>query len=293
VPALRDDLGLSYAEAGAVLAGLSAGGLIGHGFIVATDFLDRRVIATLGALGYGLCMAAFALGASFPVLLTASILWGASSDAFVHGCEVALVDLAGDDLAPALARTNLYGAIGDLLGPLTLAGAAALGLSWRSPFLAGAALMLLYALWLSVQRFPAPHPGEHARTPLASVLSVVRDRRVIVLALVEGLFGLLDEPLLGFVIAYLERVRGLTEAGATTVAAVVVGGGIAGYASVGLATRRVREWTLLLGAGVAVGLSLGLLVFAPAIPLQAGAGFTFGVAGAVFYSVLQATYLSL
>ncbi|MGH2355142.1 MAG: MFS transporter [Chloroflexota bacterium] len=293
---IRADLRLSYGEAGLVLAALPAGGLVGNGFAVAADFVDRRWLAGAGAAVYGLCLAAFALSDSLPVLLAAAFIWGAASDAFVHGCEVALVDLArtsGGDLAPALGRVNAYGAVGDLLGPLTLAGAAALGVSWRGVFLAGAALMLLYAAWIAGQAFPTAQPLPEAKTPVAAVLGVVRDRRLVLLALVDGLFGLLDEPFLGFTIAYLERVRNLSPTAATAIIAVAVAAGIVGFLSVPVFTRRLKPGSLLVGFGVLVALAIPALVVAPVVPLQVLAAFTFGFAGAAFYAVLQATYLGL
>lgn len=290
---IQDDLDLSYAQAGIVLASLPAGGILGLGFNVAADYVDRRLLASLGALCYGLCMITFALADSFSIMVAAGFVWGMASDAFVHACEVALVELARDDLAPALARVNAYGAVGDLLGPLTLAGASAAGIGWRVVFAAGGGLMVLYAAWLALQRFPRPQPAPHARTLVASVLSVLRDRRIVVLALIAGLFGLLDEPFLGFTIAYLERVRGLPAPVATAIAAVIVAGGLAGFLSVSFFTRRFTARALLLALGVVLGLAVAAIITLPVAALQTLAGFTFGFSGAVFYSVLQASYLSL
>lgn len=290
---IRADLGLSYAQAGAILTALPAGGIIGDGFTLAADYVNRRLLSALGALVVGLALFAFALTHAFIVLLVAAFLWGAASDAFVHGCEVALVDLARDDLPPALARVNAYGAAGDLLGPLTLAAAEALGLGWRAPFALGGALMLLYAAWLLTQRFPPPTPAGEERSPLASVLAVLRDRRVIVLAVVAELFGLLDEPLLGFVIAYLEQARGVAPAGATAVTAVIVAAGLAGYLAVSAVSRRMSVRRLLIGGAAALTVSVAAIVAVPVAGVVAVAGAVFGFTGAIFYSVLQATYLSL
>jgi predicted MFS family arabinose efflux permease len=290
--AIRADLSLSYAEAGLVLTALPAGGLLGHGFTAAADYVERRWLATFGALAYGLCLLAFAAANSLPALLAASFIWGATDDAFIGGCEVTLVDLYRDELAPVLARVNAYGAVGDLLGPLTLAAAAALGVGWRGVFVASGALMVGYAAFLAAQRFPSPRPRE-GESVVASLAAVARDRRLILLAVVTGLFSTLAEPFLGFTSAYLERVRGLSPAAATTIAAVVTAAGIVGFLTVPLFTRRLPTRPLLLGFGALVAASVMLLIAAPSVPLQVVAGFAFGWSGATFYSVLQATYLSL
>lgn len=291
---IKQDTGLSYAQAGIVLVALSAGGLLGHAFGIAADYLDRRLLAAFGAAMYGVCMTAFALADSFFVLTAASFFWGAATDAFVHGCEVALVDLYRDELAPALAHVNAFGAVGDLLGPLTLAAVFALGVGWRAVFLGGAALMLLYALWLLTLHFPPPSPPEEeGHTPLRGILLTLRDSRIVVLGLVHGLFSVLDEPFWGFTVAYLERVRGLSGSLATLIVGVGVGGGLAGFLAVGHVTRRLAVRPALLCFGVLVGLSVVGVIAAPVTLLRAAAAFSFGFAGAVFYSVLQATYLSL
>ncbi|HEX2037560.1 MAG TPA: MFS transporter [Chloroflexota bacterium] len=295
--ALRADLRLSYAEAGLVLAALPAGGLAGNGLTAAADFVDRRRLASVGALVYGLCLLTFAVSDSFLLLLAAGFLWGAAGDAFVHGCEVALVELYRDDpqrgLAAALGRANAYGAVGDLLGPLTLTGAALLGLSWRAVCAGGGLLMLGYAGWIAVQAFPVPRPHPAAGSPVSAVLAVVRDRRILLLAAADGLFGLLDEPFLAFTLAFLERTRQLVPAVATTVIGVVVAAGLAGFLAVPLFTRRVASGPLLATCAALLLAAAAGLIVAPNVPLQLLAAFTFGLAGAAFYAVLQAIYLSL
>ena len=290
---IRADFNLSYAEAGLILAALPAGGLLGHGFTVAADFVDRRLLGSAGALVFGLAMLGFAFGQSFAALLVASFVWGAASDAFIHGCEVALVDLYRDELAAALGRVNAYGAVGDLLGPLTLAAATAVGVSWRVVFAGGGLLMLLYAIWIAWQAFPRPMSPVKETSPFAAVLAVARDRRIILLGVVDGLFGLLDEPFLGFTIAYLEQVRGVSPTLSTAIIAVAVAAGFIGFLAVQLFTARFAPRTLLLAFGTILAVAVTALVVAPVVLLQVVAAFAFGFAGATFYSVLQAAYLGL
>jgi len=289
---IKADLGLSYAQMGLAVGSLTAGGLLGHFFRVAADFVDRRWLASLGAVGVAAGMMTFGLGQSLPLLIAGGFVWGASTDAFFNGCEVALVDLCADELPVALGRMNAYGAVGDLLGPLTLAGALALGLSWRAVFVFGAGMMLLYAALLASQRFPE-QKVEPPEPPVAAVWSVLSDPRVLLLAMIDGLHGLLDEPLLGFLNAFLERVREWTPAGATCMISLIVGAGLCGYLAVPLLKRRLSTWRLLpLFASVMAG-SLGAMVLAPMAWIAAPAGALFGFAGAVFYAVLEATYLGL
>jgi predicted MFS family arabinose efflux permease len=290
---IRHDLDLTYAEVAWVLVALSAGGVVGTFLIVAADYVSRRLITSLGAATYGLAMMAFGVGHSLPLMLAAAFAWGAASDAFVHGAEVALVDLADEALGKTLARMNAWASVGDLLGPLTLAAAVLLGFGWRSAFLGGGVAMLGYATWLATQRFPAPHPPEKLPNPLAGVWRIARDREVLLLAILLGLFGVLDEPLDGFMIAYFERVRGWSPVLATAPVLAGLIGGMAGFAAFerladGRSPRRV-----ILACAAAMIAALPAAVFLPYLPPQMAAAFIEGVAGAVLYTTLESVVLGL
>jgi predicted MFS family arabinose efflux permease len=285
------DLRLSYTEAGALLVALGIGGF--GQVAIAADHVNRRVLATGSTVALALCLFAFAAAGNVAVLLLACFVWGAASDGMVHGCEVALVDLyPSERLAGALARVNLLGSIGDLLAPATLATAAALGVGWRGCFTAAAVVTLLYAGWLGTQRFPAPHPPEGVR-PFAGMVAILRDRRVVVLAILDGLLGVLDEPLLAFAVLYLQRVRGESVEVATLVAGAVLVGAIAGYPLVDRLAAGRRPAAVLAGAAAVMAVAVAALVGVPVPAIQAVAGFLLGAATAVFWTVLQATYLSL
>ncbi len=290
---IRGELGLTYAQVAGVLVALPAGGLVGAGFVIAADHVSRRLLASLGALAYGGALIVFGLAHTLPMLLLAAFVWGAASDAFVHGCEVALVDLAGDELPLALARMNGWAALGDLLGPLTLAACAAIGFGWRGAFLGGGGLMLIYAAWLACQKLPPPHGRTRDARPLADVLAILADRRVLAAAIVLGLFSLLDEPLAAFMIAYLERVRRLSAGVALAPIVGMIAGGMVGF---GLFERLSAERpprSVIIACALVMVCALPATAFLPIVGLQTLAGVVFGAAGAVFYTSLEAVTLGL
>jgi MFS transporter, FSR family, fosmidomycin resistance protein len=290
---IRADLRVGYAEASAILVALPAGGLLGEFFVIASDYVSRRWISALGAVGYGAALFAFGLSHSLPVLIAAAFVWGASSDAFVHGCEVSLTDLAGDQLPRALARMNAWAAVGDFLGPLTLGLVAALGLGWRGAFVGCGAAMFAYAAWLANQRFPPPRPPGQLPNPFVGVMAIIIERRVLLLALIMGLFSLLDEPLAAFLIAFLERAHHQSAAAANAVVLAWVVGQFGGFSLYGrLAAQRSSGSTLRVCAIVMV-MSLPMAIFAPALGVQTPAALVFGGSGAIFYATLQADILAL
>jgi predicted MFS family arabinose efflux permease len=282
---IRADLGLSYAQAGVLLALLLAGGVLGTVLMAAADFVSRRVLGTGGAFVFALCLLVFATCSSFAALAVASFVWGAASDAFVHATQLALAELADDELDGTLARTNLLGSVGDLLGPLTLAVAAATGVGWRPVFAVSGVLMLGYAGWLAGQPLPPPRPD--GSTPWAVVRGVATDRRVVRLAGIWMMTAVLDEPFLGFFIANLEETCGHSAAAATALAATVVVGGIGAYMALATVRRSFSVRSRFIAGSLGLLAMTVIVVGAPWTVVIALAGIGFGAARALLWVALQ------
>jgi len=109
------ELGLSYSGASFVLVVAAPGAILGNVFTVLGDHRSRRAIGASGAIGYAAALIAFGTAQSMPVLAIASFALGMSATALVHGTELALVDLAGDDVTAYFARGMVFGAAGGVL----------------------------------------------------------------------------------------------------------------------------------------------------------------------------------
>ena len=298
----RADLGLTYAQAGTVLALVGPGALLGTVFAAMADRYSRRVIASGGAFAFAACMAAFAAGGSFLVLALASLAMGAAATAMVDGCEVALVDMVGEDeLRPALARWNLFGVFGDLAGPALVAGAAFAGFSWRASFWVVTALLLAYGAALAASPLPAPSSAKAAeeededekRGSFRTMLAVARDRRVWIIGGIGLLSGPFDETLLGFTIALLETKRGASAGAATLVALIGLCGGLVAYTGLAKRFEAVPENRLLVWASAAMTVGVVGIAVLPWTPLVALAAFTTNVALSLAWLAIQHRTLSL
>lgn len=295
----RADLGLTYAQAGTVLAAIAPGAAAGGVFVAAADRYSRRVITAGGAFGFALSLALFAMGASFAMLVLAGFVMGMASTAMVDGAEVALVDMAGDDLRRYLARSNLLATVGDLLGPALVAAAAVAGLSWRAAFGAGAFLMGIYALALAGAPLPPPAgdqedggsgDGVKSRLGLAAVL---RDPAVWAMGLIGLLMVPFDEPLVGFTIALLENDRGASAAAATLVAFVGICGGVLAFAVLARRFEGVPDDRLLLGSVAAMTAGAVAIALAPVLAVVAAAGLVTSVGLNLAWLAVQHRSLTL
>lgn len=283
----RADLGLTYAQAASVLVLFPAAGLFGAVFGVAADHVSRRALAAAGAAGYGLGLIGFATGHNYAALAVSATAMGIAGDAMVRATEVALTDLAADDLDRALARQNLLGTIGDFCGPLLLAGSLALGWGWRPAVAAGGVGLLAYAALLASVAFPGPLPDGERPRPLAGVLTAVRDPRVWALGAVMALADLFDEPFFAFVIAALDQERGVSPAAATLVAVAATVGALGG-AVVG---ERLRPSQVVSASVLAAGVA-GIAA-APSVAVAAIPAAVVGAAAMALWIRTQASVLGL
>jgi hypothetical protein len=111
------------------------------------------------------------------------------------------------------------------------------------------------------------------------------------LALVSLLFDTLDEPFLGFAIAFLEVERGQSHAVAVLVGGSVLVGGVLGAGAIALGAvgpRVLQPGRLPVVPAIVLAASVLGIVVAPAIPLQAMCGVAAGVASALFWTTVQA-----
>jgi MFS transporter, FSR family, fosmidomycin resistance protein len=286
----RADLGLTYAQAGTVLAAIAPGALVGGVFAAAADRYSRRVIAAGGAFGFAVALGMFAVGGSFAVLAAGAFVMGMASTAMVDGAEVALVDLAGeDDLRRYLARSNLLATVGDLLGPALVAAAVVLGLSWRAGFAVAAVLMGLYGLMLAGAPLPPParHDDNEDGEMRPGLFSVLRDPAVWVMGLIGLLMVPFDEPLVGFTVALLEQERGASTATATAVAFIGICGGVLAFTVLAKRVEHVSDHRLLLGSVSAMAAATVVIAVVPVLAVVAVAGLVAAIGLSLAWLAMQ------
>lgn len=162
LPVIRSALALSYAQVGLLLGVPKAISTIIEPVIMLfgdTGLRKRLVIAG----GFALSLAMLLVGAAnqFFALLIAFIISFPASGAFVSLSQATLMDLNPGREPHSMARWTAAGSLGNVLGPLLLAGLFTLGLSWRPVYLGLAIFGLALAMLLMPKRFPesSQHPA--------------------------------------------------------------------------------------------------------------------------------------
>jgi predicted MFS family arabinose efflux permease len=289
-PQLRTQLELTYAQIGVLLTAMPAGGVVGLGLAALADVVSRRRLAAISTAVLALTMAAFAMSDDFLVLAAAAFVYGAASDGMISPVEVALADLAGDDLDRALARTNLFATIGDFLAPVLLGAAIVAGLGVRPVFWIAALAFAGYAIWLASLPLPAPRdPGrEHVR---GRVVSLIRDPRVWVMGVLVACISPLDEALgAAFVLRLAAGAAG--DQPVVLVAAVGVIGDLVGLAVAARVIARLGRPRAMAVGMLLVGASVAVATVGPALTTFVASALTgFGLAFA--WTAFQAVLLRL
>jgi FSR family fosmidomycin resistance protein-like MFS transporter len=160
LPSMRADLALTYAQVG-LLLGLPK---IINTFIEPTlmllgDSALRKRLVVGGGLVITGTLLVIAATLSFPALLLAFIVVFPASGAFVTLAQATLMDLNPGREPHMMARWTVAGSLGNLIGPLLIAGGFALALGWRWAYVMLAGLALGLVLSVMPRRFP-----QHAST---------------------------------------------------------------------------------------------------------------------------------
>lgn len=227
LPVIRTEFSLSYAKIGLLLGLPGFVSLIIEPiiFLLGDTGLRKRLIL-LGGLAISASMLMIAGANGFPLLLAAAFISNPASGAFVSLSQATLMDLTPGREAQNMARWTVFGSLGNLLGPLLISAALALGLGWRDAFLVLAGLALVLVLLTALQRFPASEAvsgveaGEGACLPwpqtardlLRNLWQAVRNPRLLRWIFLLEFSDLLLDVFVDYLPLYLTDVTGFTPA---------------------------------------------------------------------------------
>lgn len=303
LPLARAELGFGYAQVGLIFTIAELTGLLVNPTLNAvSDHWSKPRLVLSGLLGLALGFALAGSSPTFGWLLVAFVIMGATNGAAVSLGGAILIDQAPDKAMATTTRWVLLATIGDLLGPLLVAGTVALQGSWRFLMGCGALIWLMVALFLNAQRFTAlktnvVHDQEAAgqpmwqaiRTNLRAGLQTPRLLRWLLLAAIPSL---LDEMFLGFAGLFLTDHVGVAP---QVISLALVAPTVGGLLSLAWLERggRTHPPSSLLGVAALIVLG-GLVGFITALTtwVALGALFLVGLGAMPWYTIAQAQALA-
>lgn len=162
-PLIRNDLHLTYLQIGLLLTiPNTLSSLIEPIIGIWADIGQRRPLILSGGIAFAIALLLLSLSHNFTLLLVGFILFYPASGCFVSLSQAVLMDLDPNRHEQNMARWVFAGSLGNVLGPLLLAGAIALNHTWRSAFFALAICSSLAVSYFWKQFFPEAisHPPQ-------------------------------------------------------------------------------------------------------------------------------------
>lgn len=273
LPALRDSLGLSYAQMGLLLGLPGLTGAVVEFIIMLLGDTRLRKRLVLGG-GFVIVLASLLLAGAqaFPAALLAFLIYFPASGAFVTLSQATLMDLNPGRQSQMMARWTLFGSIGNLAGPLIAAGLFAAGLSWRWNYVYLAALALLLTLLLLPRRFPAHrHTDEdegsltlgdlHALLP--ELWRAIRNPRLMRWYILLDLSDLLLDVYLSYSALYFADAVGFNAAQVGLMMSALMAAGLAGNLILIPLLERVNGRRLVRFSAAIAGLAYIAWLLAP------------------------------
>ena len=214
LPFITGDLGLSYAEAGALVAVFHVSAVAANfasGLIV--DVTGRRVLFQVASLVVGGgALLAFGLGGRMVMLSVLVALIGAANNLWHPAAIAFLSQHYPDNRGYALSIHALGANIGDAVAPLA-AGALLVWLTWKGaasvaalPVLAAAALIALMLSPRDTDGAQEARRGMGLGEYFSGLAELLRDKAVLGLCLMAGFRTMTQNGLLVFLPLYLANV---------------------------------------------------------------------------------------
>jgi len=236
LPALRSDMGLSYAQVG-LLLGLPyvIGTFIEPLLMLLGDTRLRKHLMIAGGLTIVLALFLLASAISFPVVLASFIISFPASGAFVTLSQATLMDFNPGRENQMMARWTVAGSLGNVLGPLVLAGGLALAFGWRWAF-AGLGLMAFILTIILLRQSIATQKLINERGAgtnpvglkwlLQNLWEALRNAHLLRWVLLLQLSDLMLDVFTGYVALYFTDVVGMKAAQASLLLGVLMVSGL-------------------------------------------------------------------
>jgi FSR family fosmidomycin resistance protein-like MFS transporter len=285
-PLIRTDLGLSYVQIGLLVSLPNlVGAVVEPGFGLLGDSGHRRPVVVGGGVGFALGLAGFALAGGYGALLIASLILAPASGALVGLSQASLMDL--DPLAHDrnMARWVVAGSAGALIGPLALAGSAALGAGWRVPML----VLVLATVPLVIAAGRVQGARHHERLRFAGALrrgfrALARPEVIRWLVLLE-VTDLMGDVLFGYLALYFVDVVHVSSVVAGLAVVVWSAAGLAGDALLLPLLRRVDGVRYLRWSAAGVGVAFPMFLLVDGLGLRLILLAVLGVLRAGWYAI--------
>ena len=285
LPYLSKDLGLSYAQAGALVSLFHAASFIanlGSGAIV--DIAGRRVLVQALSLIIGaLALIAIGFSAGLVGLILPIVLIGLTNNLW-HPAAISFLSRAFPKTRGfALSIHTLGATFGDMLAPIAV-GTLLTFLTWRDSTVVSAlpvfavAAVLVFSLRETTEAPTNSGAKSNGSSYIAGVKNLLRDRAIISLCLMAGFRSMTQNGLLVFIPLFLVSVLKVSPVTLGLAMAGLQAGGILAGPVAGAWSDRAGRQPVALICLAATTLAVACFAFVTSLPAFIGLVFILGFA---------------
>lgn len=264
-------------------------------FGVIGDIWSRRLLISVGTVAAGIGLILMGMAPGYLLLLTGVAIQGFAGGPFVGLSQASLMDAHSERHGHMMAWWSIIGNIGFLVTLLTVAVAYALGIDWRPLFVFGGILFILYALVLTMLRFPragettkeGEEVGEEVKpaSNWAAIKAAALDKALLRWALI---LPLLEMPLNAFVVLYFHDIVGLSDVAASSSLLIIIVSSFVGKVLLPWFLRYF-EGLRLLKFDIWIGIaSFGAFLLVPTILAKFAALAVFSLVESSWHTLAQA-----
>jgi FHS family glucose/mannose:H+ symporter-like MFS transporter len=242
LPAIVEDLGITYAQAGLFFTLLSLGSLFGASLGAwASDRAPRRALYAGCALCTALGLGVVGLMPGYVLVALLVFLFSLAGSPLGSIGQSIMLGMAGSRRERNLSLLTTFGALGSFTAPILVSANFAAGLAWRFPFLETAGLALV--LFVAILAVPIPKAGVPRKR--AKALAMLANRRVLATLIMIFFSVAIDLGFVYWLAEYFAAELGVSLRLSSSVAGVYLLGVISGRLLMPLALKRLRPETLL------------------------------------------------
>lgn len=294
LPWLRSDLALTYAQIG-LLLGLpkAISTVIELVIMLLGDTRLRKVLVVGGGLAIVLTVLLTANAHSFAAILVAFIIGFPASGAFVTLGQATLMDLNPGREPHMMARWTVFGSLGNLVGPLLMAGGFALGWGWRWAYFGLAIIALGLTLTLLPRRFPLHHKQDDDeewadfKRLIPNLFQTMRNRRLLRWLTLLEFSDLMLDVFAGYVALYFADVVGLGASQVSVLLSVLMGASLLTDLALIPLLEKIPGRTLVRYSAVVTGIVYIIWLAAPWVWVKVALAVVLRCSTIGWYSVLQ------
>ncbi|MBN2050252.1 MAG: MFS transporter [Spirochaetales bacterium] len=284
IPAIVQDLGISYSRAGFLFTALSMGSLFGTLFGgLVSDRINRRFLFSFCAftLGLGLILFGRSLGYSSLIVFMFFMSLGGSPVGVIG--QTIMLDMFPEKRSRYIPLQTFFAALGNLMAPLLVALNVIAGLTWRWSFFETSFLSFALLSLALTARYPVTGGDIKNRIPVKQIFS---DKKVITASIFTLLSVSVDIGFSYWLAEYFAGSLGLPLKTASASVSIYLAGIITARLSTPLFLRYAGPLRIL---QISLSFSLVILLFylfVPVIPVKMALVYFYGLGVGPFFPLM-------